>query len=318
MTEGPPVIPGLKLKLPTGAAPAPAPSITIGAADAPPQTPNSKAKREGTLKNMFKTCEKCGDTHISAILVCPKCGFNPEDPDAPPPGTPRAPGTPRDQTRARRKSEILREEEAAKEEEDMWQCVYCAQMIGEEDEFCPLIEPDDPRGEDKGPKVHPHCWDAFEADQEGRCRWCFKPVTSQSTAPRDGFVPSREVSDKGQAHFGRDGHWGRGHVQNAPNGGAAGSTFGEGKLALHQGCVDKYNAHNGNKCLWCKKPIHVGLEIEGQGMVHKGHCHSKYLEQARLHTVTYRCIPLHLVTIIYRYISLRASSRRRRRRRRQR
>jgi len=137
------------------------------------------------------------------------------------------------------------------------------------------VDENDPRGEEKGPKLHPHCWDAFAADQDGRCHWCFKPIASQSTAPRDGFVPDREISDKGQSAFGRDGHWGRGHVTGAPKGGAGGTTQGDGKVAFHQGCVDKAAAHAGNKCLWCKRPIHLGLEIPGRGQVHKGFCNTQ-------------------------------------------
>ena len=39
---------------------------------------------------------------------------------------------------------------------------------------------------------------------------------------------------------------------------------------LHQACVEKYNAAKGSKCLWCRKPVHLGLEVEGVGQLHKG------------------------------------------------
>ena len=235
-------------------------------ADAPPSAPSTPrggiggGKKRGSVQALT-TCESCGANYFAASPKCTVCGYNPLSEEAP-----------AEPNRPRRRSEV----KADAEELDDWTCVYCAIPIGDAEEFCPLVDEDDTRGDQKGPKAHPACFEALVADMDTRCRWCFKPVSSVNTAPRSGFVPNREVDS---SKYGKDGFWGRGHVENAPKGGAAGSTYGAGKITFHQHCVDKFNEAKGNKCIHCKRPIHVGLDIPGRGMVHKGFCHNQILKE---------------------------------------
>jgi DNA-directed RNA polymerase subunit RPC12/RpoP len=133
--------------------------------------------------------------------------------------------------------------------------VLCCSRIG--DEYCPL---EDAREVD-GPKLHPGCWDAFFADEATpRCEWCYREVQDADATPG---------SAAEQAHA---------HPQ-LPQGGAAGAMYGKGRRLLHQQCVDAYNAARGSSCMHCGRPVHVGLDVAGLGLVHKGYCYGQMMAQ---------------------------------------
>jgi len=234
------------------------------AAASPSSMPEKRVRKKNPkAASKFHTCENCGTKMLAAAAICPSCGHERSD------MVKEVIAKPRPRTITRDTTEQVVENHVVEERpHDPSECVVCLKVIAKGEDFCPLS--DDPRREEDGPKVHPHCWDLYIEDKTtSRCEWCcFEVIKSAETGAKQQmrygpygvkhFVPMQEraIVDKSEYQFG----------------GAAGPLQGEGKLHVHEWCVSAYEQNRGHACAHCGQAVHIGLTVEGIGMCHKGFC----------------------------------------------